>query len=277
MGGALVAFGDARVPIEDRGLVFGESLYEVIPVAGGKPRLFEAHIERMRQGAEQIGLPGAPSADEWQAIYGELAEAEKIDEGLLYAQLTGGTAPRMHVASEPREPTFFAYLRSFRFPRAEEVARGVRAIKHPDERWGRCDLKTTMLLAATLAKRAAADRGASEALLIGSDGGVREGASSNVFLVEGRSIVTPEQSHHVLPGVTRPFIASLATNAGLGVVRDEPVDVARLERADEVFLTSSSQLAMPVVAIDDRPVGTGSAGPVASDLAARARRAFDIE
>lgn len=270
LGGRLVDFAEARVPIEDRGLQFGESLYEVIAVTAGEPRLLREHAERMRLGAAQLGLAGAPDDAAWDRIAAALLERDGVQEGLMYAQLTGGTAPRRHVPQRTPEPTFFAYIRPHRFPRPAEVAEGIGAITVPDPRWSRCDLKTTMLLPAVWAKREAARRGAVEALFTSEEGEVREGGSSNVLLVEGGSLVTPEQTRHLLPGITRPLIGRIAAAAGIEM-RSEPVTLERLHAADEVLVVSTAILLMPVVRVDDRPIGDGRPGPVGADLARRVR------
>jgi D-alanine transaminase len=275
LDGRIVPWRDARIPIEDRGLQFGESLYEVVMITAGKPRLLAEHVGRMRAGAETIGLErGVPSDERWEAIVRELVSRDRLVEGLLYAQVTGGVGPRLHVAVY--EPTFLAYVREHRFPRAADAARGASVLTLPDLRWGRADLKTTMLLPAVLAKRTASARGMEEALLLGPEGEVREGTTSNVFLVEGRTVVSPGQDHHLLPGITRSLVERVAGEAGL---RSESgrVSLDRLVLSDEVFLTSTSRLVLPVTEIDGRAIGAGKAGPVALDLASRLRARLEID
>lgn len=274
--GRLVPFAEARVPIDDRGLQFGESLYEVAPVTGGRVRLLREHVERMQKAAPELGLErGVPALGDWERLTAELLGSEPVDEGLLYAQVTGGAAPREHAPSVPPSPAFFAYVIPFRFPRDPEVKRGTRAVTLPDLRWARRDLKTTMLLPAVLAKREAKRRGADEALLHGTDGLVHEGASSNVFIVEENRVVTPAQTTSLLPGTMRPLVVQVARAAGFDV-RAEPVAMDRVRNAREVFVSSSSQLAMPVISLDERPVGDGVAGPVVLELARRLRAELQI-
>ena len=271
----IVPFAEARVPLEDRGLQFAESLYEVVAVGAGRARELSAHAGRMRRSAELLGLAdGVPSDDEWRRVFEQLQEHERLKEGLLYAQLTGGTAARSHVPLERPQPSFFAYLAAFRFPRLEDTERGIAAITLDDTRWSRCDLKTTMLLPSVLAKREALAAGAREALFIGPGGEVREGAASNVFLVEGRRLVTPEPSQHVLPGLTRPLVQRLATE--LQVVA-EPVSSERLRKASEVFVTSTTFTVMPVVRLDGEPVGSGRAGEVSLELGRRLRAEWGLD
>lgn len=274
--GDIIPFEDAKVPIEDRGLQFAESLYEVVPITGGVVRELPAHVERMRRGAELLGLEsGLPPFETWTDIGRKLVDRAGLDEGTLYAQLTGGTGPRAHAPAQRPKPTFWAYTRMFRFPRSEQVETGIRAITLPDLRWGRCDVKTTQLLAAVMAKREAAARGADEALLIGPGHRIREGASSNLFLVEGTTLVTPPTDKTLLPGVTRELAISAAGEMGFKL-REEPIMMPRLQDAKEVFITSSTRFAMPVVSVDDVPVGRGGAGPVAKAIALALRRRFEL-
>jgi D-alanine transaminase len=276
LDGRIVPFGDAAVPLDDRGLQFGESLYEVLPITAGEPRLLPEHVARLSRAAEELGLAeGVPPLAEWQSLIVELTKREGMRDALLYAQLTGGAAPREHAPAADVAKTFFAYLMPFVYPADQDVARGIRAISLPDIRWGRRDLKTTMLLAAVLAKKEARRRGASEAILIGAHGEVYEGASSNVFIVEGRALVTPQQTTNLLPGTMRGLVFDLAKEAGLDA-RGEPLDLRRLRGAGELLVTSTSQLVMPVVALDDASIGEGVAGPVGRELAARLRQRFGL-
>jgi D-alanine transaminase len=274
--GRLRPRSEACVPVEDRGLQFGESLYEVLPLVGGEPLLVDEHVERMARGAELLGLAaGLPPAREWRRIALELEAHERLGEGLLYAQLTGGAAPRRHLPLERPAPCFLAYLVPHRFPRDAEIRRGTTAITHPDLRWGRSDIKTTMLLASILAKREALARGASEALLVGADGCLREGASSNLFVLERDRLLTPRQSEHVLPGVTRPLVMQVAAEAGIDAGEDD-LSVERLRAASEVCITSTSLTVMPVLSVDGQVIGGGTAGPVSIELARRLRQGLGL-
>jgi D-alanine transaminase len=274
--GSVIPFSEATVPIDDRGLQFGESLYEVIPVTAGEPRLLTEHVARMQASLPHVGLAGGvPPLEEWQRLAAELIKLEGIRDGLMYAQLTGGAAPRLHVPKESLEPVFWAYVYPFVYPTAADVVRGVRAITTADMRWGRTDLKTTMLLANVLAKREASSQGASEAFFVGDTGEVYEGASSNLIIVEGRKLITPVQSSHLLPGTMRPMVELAAREAGLAVSH-WPIDVDRLRAAEEVFVTSTSQLVMPIVAVDGRTIGSGEGGHFSRDLAARIRARFSL-
>lgn len=270
-------WSEAWVPVEDRGLQFGESLYEVLPVTAGRPRLLEAHAARLARGAAELGLEGgAPDAAALDEIAAELIRREGIGEGLVYIQLTGGTAPREHVPAATPQPALLAYLRRHRFPRAADVEQGLRAATVPDLRWNRCDLKTTMLLPAVLAKREAAARGADEAIFVAPDGGVREGASTSLMAVLDGAIVTPEASAHLLPGTMSTLVKEAADGAGFEFV-SRRIEVGQLADAGELLLSATSKLVLPVLALDGRPVGNGRAGPIAHRLAAALRERLELE
>lgn len=266
----VLPFAQAGVSLADRGLVFGESLYEVLPITRGHIRWLEPHVARLRRGASVIGLASALAdldrPDTWMR---ELVAAEGRDEGLLYVQLTGGHAPREHGATA--QPELFAYVIAHAFPTTARTDQGIRVVSQPDIRWDRCDVKTTMLLPAVLGKRFARSRGADEVVWIGDDGVVHEGGSSNVFVVERGAVVGVPPSSHVLPGVTAAIAETLATAAGIPW-RHEPIDLARMRAADEVFVTATSQLAMPVLALDDRPIAEGRIGEVTRTIADLLRR-----
>jgi D-alanine transaminase len=276
--GRLIPFADAKVGLGDRGLLFGESLYEVLPLTCNKPRLVQPHVARMRRGAAAIGLVDAGidrwvDDTAWTHIADTLLRAEGIRDGLLYLQLTGGAGPRAHLGEAT--PELFAYAMPHVYPDRARVVQGVRAVTADDPRWARCDLKTTMLLAAVLAKRSARERGADEVLWIGADGSVREGASSNVGIVERGGVIVPPPGPHLLPGITIATLVDAAAQLGIPW-RTEPIDRERLAAADEVFIAATSQLVMPVVAIDDVPVGEGAAGPVATRLCEALRALLEL-
>jgi D-alanine transaminase len=266
-GGSLVPFVEAHVPLEDRGLQFGESLYEVIAVARGEPFRLSDHVDRMRSGAGEIGLAeGVPSLSGWRSIVAELHRHEPHPSAILYAQVTGGTAPRSHVPKQPPPPFFFAYLRRFTFPSAEETARGIAAVTLADQRWQRSDLKTVMLLPAVLARKEALARGAEEVIFVGRDGLVNEGAVSNVFAVLGGAVTTPPASRRNLAGITGMVVEEICRDAGVPFSVG-PLAVSELRKADELFVASTTALLMPVVRMDDVPVGVGSPGRVTLLLA----------
>jgi D-alanine transaminase len=273
-GGGVVTFADARVPIEDRGLQFGESLYEVIAVTRGEPFRLADHVARMGSAAREIGIaPGVPALPKWREIVAELHRREPHPSAILYAQVTGGAAPRSHVPSKVPDPFFFAYLRAYSFPKAAETVRGIAAVTFPDSRWQRRDLKTAMLLPAVIARRDALARGAQEAIFVGQDGLVNEGAVSTLFAVHGRTVATPPANQRILDGVSTRVVEEICREAGV-TFSVRPLPVSDLRKADELFIASTTVLLMPVVRLDGDPVGSGAPGRLTLDLAGRFQRVF---
>lgn len=274
LDGATVPFAGAAVPLEDRGLEFSEALYEVVAVVKGQPFRLQDHVERMQKGARELGLAdGVPSLAVWERLVADLWAREPHPSAILYAQLTGGTAPREHLPPHPPKPRFFAYLRPFAFPGPSSVAQGIAAITVPESRWQRRDLKTTMLLPAVLAKRQARLHGASEAIFVGQDGFVNEGASSNLCVVRQGTVASPAPGERLLEGVTLKVVGELCARLGVPFVR-RWVTLSDLKGADEVFITSTTTLVMPVVQLDGKPVGDGRPGPIALRVAYHFQKLF---
>ena len=272
--GRIMPFSEARVPIEDRGLQFGESLYEVVAVIEGEPFRLPDHVERMRRGAAELGVEsGVPDLGRFRNVLSLLHHREPHPAALLYAQVTGGSAPRRIVPAEPPRPFFFAYLRPFAFPTPVEISRGIPAVTAPDPRWQRRDLKTTMLLPAVMARRLAGSRGAEEVIFIGQDGFASEGASSTLFAVHNRAVSTPPSNQRILDGVSAKVVAEICGELGVTFAH-RPITLSDLRRAEEVFVASTSLLLMPVVRLDGSPVGAGTAGSVTLQLAYHFQRQF---
>lgn len=274
VNGQLLPYEQARLPLEERGLQFGESLYEVVAVVQGQPFRLADHVERMQRGARELGLSsGVPLLAHWEHMVRELWKREEHAEAVLYAQLTGGTAPREHVPTGLTKPTFFAYLRRFSFPTPSQCAQGVAAITVPETRWARCDIKTTFLLPAVLAKRQARQKNAAEAIFVGQDGYVNEGASSNVCVIRQGQVASPPPGERLLEGVTLKVVAELCRELGIPFSR-RWVSLSDLKGADEVLIASTTTLLMPVVSLDGRPVGSGQPGPIGLRLAYHFQRLF---
>lgn len=263
-GGSIVPFADARVSVADRGLLFGESVYEVLPITGGRVRWQAPHFARMREGAAAIGIDAPAWLDDDATWPAALVDAERVHEGLLYLQLTGGTAPRAHLARAT--PELFAFATPHAFPDAARRARGFTARCLPELRWLRRDLKTTMLLPSILGKRAAQADGADEVLWLDADDHVLEGGSSNVAIVEHGVVLTPPRGPERLPGITLAQLETVAASLDVAL-RHEVLPRSRVLAANEVFVLATSQLVMPVLRIDGTAIADGSAGPITLRLA----------
>ncbi|HET8656911.1 MAG TPA: D-amino-acid transaminase [Longimicrobiaceae bacterium] len=268
LNGEFLPEREARVPVEDRGFIFGDGVYEVTRSVDG--RLFEepTHWRRLQRslGAIEIDISGALDREAVREISERLLRENGLTGGhaIVYLQITRGAAPRTHwfpPAGTP--PTVFLSAQRLEIPR-ELRERGADAITHPDQRWARCDLKTVNLLPNVLVKQRAHAAGVFEAILL-RDGVVTEGTSSNVFGVLGGELRTAPLSNYILPGVTRGVVLELARERGLPV-SEQPITLEELPRLDEVFLTGTTTDVQPLVTVDGRPVGTGRVGPIARAL-----------
>ena len=261
LNGDWIPADSARVSVFDRGFVFGDSVYEVIPVYGHRPFREAAHLARLKASMTAVGMDERLGPVHWPSVCARLAETLPTGDGTLYLQVTRGAAPRQHAFPANAPLTLFAYAR----PRVSEptgsAACEVTAVLCDDIRWARCDIKTTSLIANVLLVQEALSRGADEALLVRDDR-VNEGAVSNVFAMCGDRLRTAPRSHLILGGITRDVVLELA--AGLGVaVEERAPSRTELSGAREVFITSSSREVAAVTHIDGRPVGDGGVqGPV---------------
>jgi D-alanine transaminase len=236
-------------------------VYEVIPVYGGRPFRLAEHLRRLDNSLRAIRLTPPYDAPRWEAILMPLvADAGGADLS-LYLQVSRGAAPKRDHAIPPGIlPTVFAMTAPIPPPEPEPERRGVAAITRDDIRWQRCDIKAITLLANVLLRQEAAEAGAFEAILI-RDGQVMEGAASNLFIVQGATLVTPPKGPYLLPGITRDLVLELARGAGIPC-REGAVTRADLLAADEIWLTSSTKEVMPVTRLDGAPVRGGRPGPL---------------
>ena len=255
----------------DRGFLFGDGVYEVIPSYGGKLFLLDAHLERLGQSLAAIRLPDPTPDGGWPVMLERLLQENPGADRAVYLQVTRGAAPRDHAFPAHATATVFAMVSPIA-PQGPAVAgAGVSAITAADERWGRCDIKSVALLANVLARQQAAERAAFEAILL-RDGRLTEGAASNVFVVTDGVVRTTPLGPAILPGITRAFLLGVL-RAGGRDCREEPVPEVELRAADEIWLTSSTKEVLPVTRLDGQPVGAGRPGPVWREALDRYRQA----
>lgn len=247
-----------RVPVLDRGFLFGDGVYEVIPVYGGRLfRLYE-HLTRLEHSLEGARITRPWLQTQWVDLLEDLVQRSGDSEPAVYLQVTRGVAARAHPFPRKTTPTVFA----MGLPRAKRHPQGggISAVVREDNRWGRCDIKAITLLANVLLQQEAIDAGAAESILV-RDGSLTEGASSNVFVVHEGQVLTPPVGPRLLAGITRALVLELASEAGV-VCAEQPVSLAVLRQASEVWLTASTMEMVPVVRIDGKVVGDGRPGPV---------------
>ncbi|MCG8695540.1 MAG: D-amino-acid transaminase [Minwuiales bacterium] len=258
----------ATVHIEDRGYQFADGIYEVVTVSGGRFVDEIGHLERLDRSLRELDMAPPMSRPAMRVIMREVVRRNKVRDGIIYLQITRGVAPRDHAfPSTPTRPALVMTAKSMSMAGgAARAAEGIKAITAPDIRWDRCDIKSVALLPNCLAKQAAREAGAYEALLVDADGMITEGSSTNAWMVdEDGNLVTRKADNHILNGITRLALNALASRDGVRIVeRGFSVDEAK--RARELFITSSSSFVMPVVQLDDSVIGNGKPGSVASRL-----------
>lgn len=259
LNGEYLPLERATVSVLDRGFLFGDGVYEVIPAYGGTLFRLGPHLDRLQRSLAETRIPDPHSRDEWAAILSGLVARGEGDALAVYLQVTRGVAVRDHVFPKNVTPTVFAMVNPMPPVPAELLERGAKAVVRDDLRWLRCDIKATALLANVLMRQSAADAGASEAILV-RDGKATEGAASNLFVVVGDVIVTPPKGPLLLPGITRDLVVELARAEGLSC-RERTVSERELRGADEIWLTSSTKEILPVSTLDQVPVGGGRPGP----------------
>ncbi len=266
--GQFVPLAAATVNVEDRGLQFADSVYEVVAIFGGRLLDWGPHAARLTRNLAEVGIAPPLAEAALTKVARRLIAVNRAAEAVLYVQVTRGTAQRDHVAT-PMRPSLVMTVRRFDFAqRVTQQTTGVGVITVPDERWGRCDIKTTGLLANVLAKQGARAAGVFEAWLVGTDGVIAEGASTNAWIVTADgTLVTPPLSARVLPGVMRAAVIEAAFARQIAVA-ERDFTAADALAAREAFITSTTVPVLPVVRIDGATVGDGRPGSVTARLAA---------
>lgn len=264
LNGQFLPPDEARVSVFDRGFIFGDGVYEVIPVFGGRLFRLAHHLARLEASLGAIRLRNPHTAAEWKNIFARLLAEYTNGDQSIYLQVTRGVAPRDHAFPPNTTPTVFAYAVPLKYAAPEQLAQGVAAITTADIRWQRCDIKAIALLANALLRQQAIDQGTAEAILV-RDGVVTEGAASNIFIVRDGVLVTPPKGPFILPGITRDLVVEIARVQGIPC-NELPVKLESLRAADEVWLTSSTKEILPITRVDGRPVGGGKPGPMHARL-----------
>ena len=259
LNGSFLPLEQACIPVLDRGFLFGDGVYEVLPVYGGRLFRLQQHLDRLQHSLDAIGISNPHPSDGWRELLQTLSDRSPGDELTIYLQITRGVGSnRDHAIPAGLQPTVFAMASTTRPPSPQQREQGVRCITSDDIRWLRCDIKAITLLPAVLMRQQATDADAAEALLI-RDGQVTEGSVTSLFTIYGDTLVTPPKSHLLLPGVTRDLVLELAAQAGIRI-EQRTIPTAELCNADEVWITGSTKEVLAVVDIDGKPIGNGRPG-----------------
>jgi D-alanine transaminase len=263
VNGSYVPEEQAKVSVFDRAFLFGDGVYEVTAVLGGRLVDFDAHLARLDRSLKEIALAAPMSHGALRELHGKMIRRNGVDEGIVYLQITRGAADRDFAYPENAAPTVVAFTQSRPLIANPYAATGVKVITIPDLRWKRRDIKSTAMLAQAMGKQAAKLEGAYEAWMV-EDGCVTEGTSSSSFILDAQGVIrTQPLGHHILPGVTRRAVLRLAAMEGASF-EERPFSVAEALAAREAFMTAASAFVLPVVEIDGVSIGDGRPGPVAA-------------
>jgi D-alanine transaminase len=260
LNGRFIPIDEARVPVLDRGFIFGDGVYELVPVYSRVPFRLEEHLERLERSLSQTRIRNPYSREEWRDIIGQLVAKQPYEDQGVYFQVTRGVARRDHAFPQDTTPTVFIMANPLVNPTREAIERGAEAVSAHDNRWQRCDIKSISLIGNVLLRQLSADAGAVETILF-RDGCLTEASASNVFVVRGGVIQGPPKSNLILPGITYDVVLELAHSAQLPV-EIRSLTEAETRTADEIWVTSSSKEVLAIVKLDGKSVGEGRPGPM---------------
>jgi D-alanine transaminase len=260
LNGKFMALEDAYIPVLDRGFIFGDGVYEVIPVYSRHAFRLAEHLVRLQNSLDGVQLANPMNDAEWSKLTHEIIARNDGDDQSVYLQITRGVAKRDHAFPQTVTPTIFMMSSALTTPPREQVENGVAAITASDFRWLKCDVKSTSLLGNCLARQLAVDAGAVETILF-RDGHLTEASASNVFVIKDGVLLAPPKNNLVLPGITYDVVLEIA-RAREFEVEVRAISESETHNADEIWVTSSTKEVLAVVALDGKPVGDGTPGPL---------------
>ena len=261
LNGKFVPLSQACISVLDRGFLFGDGVYEVIPAYGGQLFRLQQHLKMLNNSLGAIRMEAPLSAQEWEQILNQLLQSNPGKDQQVYLQITRGTyQARQHTLPEQVKPTVMAMTTLLKERDPAIATRGLSAITMQDIRWQRCNIKSINLLANILSQQQASDADAQEAILV-REGYANEGSASNLFIVKEGLLITPPKSEHLLPGVTRDLVLELAQEDGIPYT-EALISEIDLESADEIWLTSSTREVMPITRLNNKQLGNGEPGPM---------------
>jgi D-alanine transaminase len=270
LNGRWLALSEAQVSVLDRGFLFSDGIYEVVPVYSRKPFAWAEHLGRLQRSLSELSLAQATADIDWHSIVQGLIERAPIDDQFIYLQVTRGVARRDHSFPRPAvPPTVFAMVSPLKRPAAADREVGLKAVRMPDQRWLRCDIKSVALLGNVLAREAAVAQGAHEAILF-RDGLLTEGAASNIWVVRQGRLLSPPRSNQLLAGIRMAILPRLAEAVGVPF-ESRAISEAEVVGADELLMSSATKEVLPITQLDGQAVGQGRPGPVFQAL----RAAYD--
>ncbi|HRK79019.1 MAG TPA: D-amino acid aminotransferase [Thiobacillus sp.] len=264
LNGEFLPLAEAKIPVLDRGFVFGDGVYELVPVYSNKPFRLDDHLRRMQGSLDGIRLANPHGIAVWRDLILRLIELQDFADQSIYIQVTRGVAPRDHAFPKGVPPTVFMFAQPLLTATPEQKAAGVCAVTAVDNRWLRCNIKAISLLANILLRQQAVDADCAETVML-RDGFLTEGAASNIFAVKSGMLLAPPPSNLMLTGITYDVVLELA--AAHGIPHEvRAIGEAEVRAADELWMTSSTKEIMAIVKLDGAPVGAGVPGPMAQQM-----------
>jgi D-alanine transaminase len=260
LNGKFLPIEDAKVPVLDRGFIFGDGVYELVPVYSRVPFRVDEHLARLERSLAEVRIKNPYTRTQWREIIDQLIARQPFEDQGIYFQVTRGVAKRDHAFPAGVEPTVFVMSNPLVNPARELVDKGSAAVTAVDNRWLRCDIKSISLLGNCMLRQLSADAGATETIMF-RDGKLTEASASNVFIVAKGVIAGPPKSNLILPGITYDVVAEIARLQHMPLELRE-VTEAEVRSADEVWVTSSSKEVLAIVTLDGKPVGDGKPGPL---------------
>lgn len=260
LNGKLLPPDEAKVSVLDRGFIFGDGVYEVVPVYSRVPFRLDEHLARLERSLGETKIRNPYARAQWREHIYRIVDAQSFEDQAVYFQVTRGVARRDHAFPKNVEPTVFMMSNPLVNPPAEQVQKGGAAVSAPDNRWLRCDIKSISLIGNCLLRQLSAEQGYTETILF-RDGKLTEASACNVFIVKRGVIQSPPKSNLILPGITYDVVTELARANGMALeFRD--VTEGEVRAADEVWVSSSSKEVFPIVELDGKKIGDGQPGPM---------------
>jgi D-alanine transaminase len=267
LNGKFMPIEDAKISVLDRGFIFGDGVYEVIPTYSRRPFRLVEHLARLQTSLNAISVANPHDGAEWGELISKIVAGNPWEDQNVYLQITRGVAKRDHAFPKGLKPTVFLMASELVTPSAELMKTGAKAIVLPDFRWLRCDIKSTSLLGNCMLRTLAAEAGCAEAILV-REGEMTEASASNVFIVRNGTVLAPPKSHLILPGITYDVVLEILR--GNGIPHEvRPVKEAELRSAEEIWVTSSSREVLPITTLDGKPVGHGEGSGKPGPLGAK--------
>lgn len=260
LNGEFLPLEEAKIPVLDRGFIFGDGIYELVPCYGGKPLRLAEHLARLKRSLAAVGLTNPFSDGEWGALVEQIVQRNGRGNLSVYFQVTRGVAKRDHSFPQGVTPTVFIMANPLATPSVAQVESGVACITLPDNRWLRCDIKSISLISNVLLRQAATEAGGAEVLLF-RDGFLTEGSASNILVVREGKLLAPPKDNLILPGITYDLVMELDAKYGVPFEVRE-ISEAEVRSADELMLTSSIREVLAITTLDGEPVGNGHPGPI---------------